>query len=106
MLDEGSIFSKLIVKDASGLYLPGKDWLNPLVVDIRQILIETYNINKLRTYVTASEFFDQFLDQGFVPFSKEANTHPKAKPAGQLFEWGFVRLHLDFLRRSGANIAL
>jgi hypothetical protein len=71
-----------------------KDWLQP-DVDIRQILIETHSI---RTEPNA--FFDRFLDMGFVPFSKEANTHPAARPPGTCFEWGFVKLHPNFLRRS------
>ena len=71
-----------------------KDWLQP-DVDIRQILIETHAMRP-----GPNEFFDRFLDMGFVPYSKEANTHPGAKPIGQLFEWGFVKLHPNFMRRS------
>ena len=70
-----------------------KDWLRP-DVDIRQILIETHGI---RTEPNA--FFDRFFDMGYVLFSKEANTHPDAPPR-VLFEWGFVKLHPNFLRRS------
>ena len=71
-----------------------QDWLHP-DVDIRQVLIETHGIRE-----EPNLFFNRFLDMGFVPFSKEANTHPMAKPTGQLFEWGFVKLHPNFLRRS------
>jgi Methyltransferase domain len=77
------------------------DWLAESM-DIRQILIETH-FALSRTNVTA--FFERFLDQGFVPFSKEANTHPGAKPPGQLFEWGFLRLERDFLGRKTALTA-
>jgi Methyltransferase domain len=70
-----------------------QDWLNP-DVDIRQILVETHVLPGDRNH-----FFDRFLDMGFVPFSKEANTHPGAQPAGVLFEWGWIRLHPDFLGR-------
>jgi Methyltransferase domain len=72
------------------------DWLSE-TVDIRQILVETH-FGLYTTNVTA--FFERFLDRGFVPFSKEANTHPKAKPTGQLFEWGFLRLDRGFLGRN------
>jgi hypothetical protein len=71
------------------------DWLQPSV-DIRQILIETHSIP---TESAINVFFDRFFDMGFVPFSKEANSHPMAKPTGQLFEWGFIKLHPNFLRR-------
>jgi hypothetical protein len=71
-----------------------RDWLHP-DIDIRQILIETHSIP-----AEPNVFFDRFLDMGFVPFSKEANTHPAAKPQGTLFEWGFIRLHSEFLRRT------
>lgn len=74
-----------------------KDWLDPSV-DIRQILIETH-LAERRQYATPSQFFDRFLDRGFVPFSKETNTHPGATPLGELVEWGFVRFHPDFLQR-------
>lgn len=71
-----------------------QDWLHPNV-DIRQILIETHSIPD-----EPDQFFNRFLDMGLVPFSKEANTHPAAKPQGTLFEWGFIKLHTKFLRRS------
>ena len=70
------------------------DWLHP-DVDVRQVLIETHGARR-----EPNKFFDRFLDMGLVPFSKEANTHPGAKPTGQLFEWGFVKMHPNFLRRS------
>jgi Methyltransferase domain len=69
------------------------DWLQPNV-DIRQILMETHFIKG-----SASEFFDRFFDLGYLPYSKEANTHPQLKYPGQLFEWGFIKLHPNFLRR-------
>ena len=71
-----------------------QDWLHP-DIDIRQILIETHSIP-----IKPDLFFDRFLDMGFVPFSKEANTHPGAKPHGTFFEWGFIKLHTNFLRRT------
>jgi Methyltransferase domain len=71
-----------------------QDWLKP-DVDIRQVLVETHGIRK-----EPSKFFDRFFDMGFVPFSKEANTHPLAKPSGRFFEWGWIRLHPDFLGRN------
>jgi Methyltransferase domain len=74
------------------------DWLSE-TVDIRQILVETH-FDLSATNVTA--YFERFLDRGFVPFSKEANTHPTAMPTGQLFEWGFLRLDRDFLGRKAA----
>ena len=71
-----------------------QDWLHP-DIDIRQVLVETHGLRP-----QPHRLFDRFLDVGLVPFSKEANTHPGAKPYGQLFEWGFVKLHTDFTRRS------
>jgi len=79
-------------------YSTYKDWLNPSV-DIRNILIETHTTND-RAVQEGSKFYDRFLDQGFVPYSKEANTHPGAQPFGLFFEWGFIRLHKDFLGRT------
>lgn len=70
-----------------------KDWLDPSI-DIRQILVETHMIPDL-----PAPFFDRFFDLGFVPFSKEANTHPDAWPSLELFEWGWIRLHPNFLKR-------
>ena len=75
-------------------YTTYADWMTPSV-DIRQVLIETHGIPPW-----PSQFFDRFLDMGFVLFAKEANTIPEAEPAGELFEWGWVRLHPDFLNRS------
>jgi Methyltransferase domain len=72
-------------------YTTYKDWLHPNV-NIRQVLVETHVIPS-----EPSHFFDRFVDVGFVPFSKEANSHPNAKPFGNFFEWGFLRLHHDFL---------
>lgn len=79
-------------------YSTYKDWLDPSV-DIRQVLIETHSI-----LVPPAPFFDRFFDLGFVPFSKEANTHPNAKPVLELFEWGWIRLHPDFLNRNTSLI--
>lgn len=72
-----------------------KDWLNSKL-DIRQILIETH-ISTHREDVPVNRFFREFVERGFLPFSKEANTHPNARPVGTLFEYGFVRLNPDFL---------
>jgi Methyltransferase domain len=77
-------------------YTTYKDWLHPNVY-IRQVLVETHV-----PPAEPSQFFDRFLDVGFVPFSKEANSHPNAKPHGNYFEWGFVRLHPDFLNRTSS----
>jgi hypothetical protein len=71
-----------------------KDWLQP-DVDIRQILIETHFLPK-----KPNQFFDRFFDHGYVLFSKEANTHPEARPFGVYFEWGFLRLSSNFLGRT------
>jgi hypothetical protein len=77
-------------------YTTYKDWLQPNVF-IRQVLVETHAIP-----AEPSEFFDRFLDMGFVPFSKEANSHPNAKPHGYYFEWAFIRLHPNFLNRTSS----
>ena len=79
-------------------YTTYQDWLQPDVF-IRQILIETHGIP-----TEPSRFFDRFLDMGFVPFSKEANSHPNAKPHGEYFEWAFLRLHPDFLNGSSSFV--
>lgn len=73
-----------------------KDWLQS-TVDIRQVLVETH-----RLPAVPSQFFDRFFDMGFVPFSKEANSHPNAMPSGEYFEWAWIRLHPDFLNRTSS----
>lgn len=72
-----------------------KDWLNP-TIDIQQLLIEIHAGNN-RFGTNLSSFFLDFINRGFLPFSKEANTHPAAHPAGTLFEYGFIRLNTTFL---------
>jgi hypothetical protein len=71
-----------------------RDWLQPNI-DIRQVLIETHELRG-----APSNLFDRFFDMGFVLYSKEANTHPAAKPFGVTFEWGFLKLHPNFLQRA------
>ncbi len=71
-----------------------KDWLDPKV-DIRQVLVETHGLPD-----PPNAYFDRFAEMGFVLFSKEANTHPWAVPLGTFFEWGYIRLHPDFLNRA------
>ena len=80
-----------------------RDWLDPNIADIRNILIETHMMKQ--GIQTGSQFFESFLDRGFVPYSKEANTHPAAPP-GRLFEWGFIRLHPDFLGRTAKKASV
>ena len=70
-----------------------QDWLDPTKVDIRQILVETHGLPS----ESPNAYFDRFAEMGFVLFSKEANTHPWAKPFGTYFEWGYIRLHRNFL---------
>lgn len=74
-----------------------KDWLDKRV-DVRQLLLETH-MTVRQENTTTSELFEAFIDHGFIPFAKEANTHPAAKPPGHLFEYGFVRLRASFLDR-------
>jgi hypothetical protein len=50
--------------------------------------------------VTLSEFFQTLLEHGFVPFAKEPNTHPKAEPAGTLFEYAFLKLAPSFFEKA------
>jgi hypothetical protein len=72
-----------------------KDWINESV-DIRQIQIEVHASTRRPQDVPVSGFFQDLFDRGFVPFSKEANTHPAASPRGTLFEYGFIRLDKSF----------
>lgn len=72
------------------------DWIDP-TIDIRQILIETHPGDALKQNVSVANMFVLLMKYGFVPFSKEANTHPAAKPTLTLFEYGFVRLRPSFL---------
>lgn len=65
-------------------------------IDIRQILIETHPSASKRANVTVPTFFSDLYNSGFVPFSKEANTHPIARPMLQLFEMSFIRLDPHF----------
>jgi hypothetical protein len=37
-------------------------------------------------------------------FAKEANTWPGIYPPGEYFEWGWVRLHPDFLHRKSSLV--
>lgn len=60
-------------------------------VDIRQIQIEIHGAANKPEDVTLSKFFQELLDRGFVPFYKEANSLPAARPAGTLFEYAFIR---------------
>jgi Methyltransferase domain len=75
-----------------------RDWLDPSA-DIRQILVETHGVPEW-----SAEFFDRFFNMGFVLFAKEANTHPDAMPAGQLYEWGWFRMHPDFMNQKTSLI--
>jgi hypothetical protein len=78
-----------------------KDWINSTseLVDIRQILVEIHGATHRPSDVTLHDFFQTFLDQGFVPFYKEANTHPNAKPPGTLYEYAFIKLAPSFFRK-------
>jgi hypothetical protein len=76
-----------------------KDWLSP-TIDVRQILVETHLTEKDKPrHVKPSEFFQAFMTRGFVPFSKEANTHPHVNPPGTLFEYAFLRLDVSFFQK-------
>uniref|UniRef100_A0A7S3DRN8 Methyltransferase domain-containing protein n=1 Tax=Entomoneis paludosa TaxID=265537 RepID=A0A7S3DRN8_9STRA len=77
-----------------------QDWFR---VDIRNLLVETH-VTGPQGQSAGATFWQELLDHGFVPYSKEANTLPAA-PQGLLFEWGFIRLHTDFLNRTTSNNA-
>lgn len=77
-----------------------KDWIlnKSNGIDVRQILIEVHPDmapNKTNESSVVALFSDLF-QAGFVPFSKEANTHPNAKPPLTLFEFSFIRLSPTF----------
>jgi hypothetical protein len=84
-----------------------KDWMN---TDIRQILIETHDLPRVRTptvtpYGTfpamrASDYFDAFTQAGFVLFSKEVNS---AWGEEKCVEWSYLKLHADFFGDSIAR---
>jgi Methyltransferase domain len=75
------------------------DILHPSL-DIRQILIETH----FGLEVNVVAFFNRFLHYGYVPFSKEANTHPDVGKTGIVYEWGFLKLDTKFLGPARPNL--
>ena len=66
-----------------------------VLVDIRQILMETHSV-PTSTDGGPQVFFNSMLQQHYVLFSKEANTHPGARPFGLFYEWSWLKLHPDF----------
>jgi Methyltransferase domain len=77
-----------------------EDWIRP-EVDVRQVLLETHTLPE-----KPNTFFDRFMDTGFVIFKKEINSHPSAKPCCAFIEWGFLRLHTNFLMRNATIMGL
>lgn len=74
------------------------DWTDP-TIHIRQMLIETHPHLALKRNVSVGTMFATFVKKGFVPFNKEANTHPKATKVS-MFEYSFVRLRRSFQNKS------
>ena len=72
-----------------------KDWVNESI-DIRQIQVEVHGTKDRPKNVRLQDFFQEFFDQGFIPFFKEANTHPAVGVPGTLFEFAFLRLSKSF----------
>jgi hypothetical protein len=79
-----------------------KNWVNESI-DVRQILIEAHASKHRPDDVTLSRFFQTFLKHGFVPFAKEPNTRPAARPAGTMFEYAFVKLAPSFFDKESAS---
>jgi hypothetical protein len=77
-----------------------KDWVPN--GNIHQILVEIHPAmipQRRWKNATVGQFFDYIVNQhNYIPFSKEANTHPGAKPANTLFELGFIKLNKSFLQ--------
>ena len=84
-----------------------QDWLftsnnsnttHPVVrADIRQILIETHAVPDPNVIAGGPPvFFDALIQNHYVLFSKEANTHPGARPYGLFYEWSWLKLHPNF----------
>lgn len=63
--------------------------------DIRQILIETHGLPN-KDNVGPYAFFNAMIENHYVLFSKEANTHPGARPHGLFYEWSWLKLHPNF----------
>ena len=103
----GYIYWKSIVRDVNGRSIM-IGWLIPphntsplaslptqtprVLVDIRQILMETHSV-QTSTDGGPQAFFNSMLQQHYVLFSKEANTHPGARPFGLFYEWSWLKLH-------------
>jgi hypothetical protein len=64
-------------------------------LDLRQVLLETHDNPK-----GTAKFFQSFFDHGFGLFSKEQNPWGK----GGCLEYSFVRLHLDFWKRTSPTL--
>lgn len=65
-----------------------QDWIG---LDIRQILIETHALPENKSL--GLQFFDSFVQNNFVMFSKEVNPWG----GGQYVEFSYIKLHPDFL---------
>ena len=63
--------------------------------DIRQILIETHGLPS-KDSGGPYAFFNTMIENHYVLFSKEANTHPGARPYGLFYEWSWLKLHPNF----------
>lgn len=74
-----------------------KDWLDESI-DIRQIQMEIHARAPVRPpNVTLDEFFQDFMNRGFVPFFKEANNYVVRQGlCGNFYEYSFLRLHPSF----------
>jgi hypothetical protein len=83
-----------------------KDWVSSDAVDIRQIQVEVHGNSNRPVEVTLRDFFQAFVDNGFVMFSKEMNTHPRLRePArGTLYEYSFIKLAPSFLDGTNKQI--
>ena len=65
-----------------------QDWIG---LDIRQILIETHSLPENKTL--GLSFFDSFVKNDFVMFSKEVNPWGD----GKYVEFSYIKLHQNFL---------
>jgi Methyltransferase domain len=75
-----------------------QDWIKSNT--IQQIMVEVHPRAITFLNLTIGQFFADFFSHGYVPYSKEANTHPAARPDyAALFEFGFIRLKQSFFQK-------
>jgi hypothetical protein len=84
-----------------------QDWITTgtiqqLLVEVHPHMVPMLNWN----HITVGQFFHDVVNEhGYVPFSKEANTHPGALPHNTFFEFGFIKLQKSFLQPPPTSVS-